>query len=96
MAIYCFHCAVKIESGINGRVGRKDTCPKCDSDVHVCLNCQHFDESSYNRCREPQAERVVDKDKANFCEFFSPGSELGKKSPVDNREAFKKLDELFK
>lgn len=96
MAIYCFHCSTKIESAGSARFGRKDTCPKCDSDIHVCLNCRHYDESSYNQCREPQADRVLDKDKSNFCEFFSPADGPLKKEASDKKAAMKKLDELFK
>jgi hypothetical protein len=25
----------------------------------------------YNQCRESQAERVLDKDRSNFCDYFS-------------------------
>ncbi|MBF0341324.1 MAG: hypothetical protein HQL95_10245 [Magnetococcales bacterium] len=44
-------------------------------DTRVCLNCRFHDPGSYNECRETVAERIVDKDKANFCEEFkSKGS----------------------
>jgi hypothetical protein len=36
----------------------------------VCRNCKHFDRSSNNECREEQAGRQVEKEKANFCEWF--------------------------
>ena len=35
--------------------------------------CQHYAPEHYNECREPVAERIVDKEQANFCDFFSLG-----------------------
>lgn len=36
----------------------------------MCRNCAYFAPGSHNDCREPAAERVVDKERANFCEYF--------------------------
>jgi hypothetical protein len=50
-----------------------------------------------NRCREPQAEWVSDREKANFCDFFTPNksvSAAGSNKPAASpRDAF---DSLFK
>ncbi len=54
------------------RVGFRDECPQCDRPLHVCLNCGFYDPAYNNQCRETQAERVVDKDRFNFCEYFRP------------------------
>ncbi len=64
----CFHCSQKLS--FSGRVGLREECPNCRSDVHVCKNCEHFDPKMYNECREPQAERVTEKDRANRCDYF--------------------------
>jgi hypothetical protein len=37
----------------------------------VCRNCSFFAPGSHNDCREPGAEPVTDKERANFCEFFA-------------------------
>src|SRR5215469_10401072 len=66
----CFHCGRAVE--VKERVGFRDTCTACDRPLHACLNCEFYDRSYNNQCREPQAERVVDKDRFNFCEFFAP------------------------
>ncbi|MEA3471407.1 MAG: hypothetical protein U9R24_06795 [Thermodesulfobacteriota bacterium] len=80
---------------IEKKVGRRDICPFCGSELHVCLNCRFFDPGSYNDCREPQAERVVDKMKSNFCDYFEFGDtasgERGKE-----KDPKKKLGDLFK
>ena len=93
----CHHCGheVQLLSGIQ----RTDGCATCYSDLKVCLNCRFFDPGMNNQCREPQAEWVTDKAKANFCEFFDyrQVADLrragGTQSRDDARAAF---DSLFK
>ena len=76
-------------------VGFRETCDRCAGDLHVCLNCAHFDPSAYNECRESSAERVLDRDRANRCDYFRPGSGAGVED--DGREeALSNLERLFK
>jgi hypothetical protein len=65
----CHHCQSEI-AGKDG-IGRRDTCPGCGADVRCCLNCMFYDPHYANACREPNAEPVVAKEAANFCEFFA-------------------------
>lgn len=75
---------------------RRDTCPGCGSDLHACVRCSFFAPGHYNNCREPQAERVLDPDKANFCDYFRP-AEAGEAAGTDPRaEAKARLDALFR
>jgi hypothetical protein len=53
------------------RVGRRDTCLGCGVDLHACRQCRFYDVRVYNECREPQAERVLDKTRSNFCDYFA-------------------------
>lgn len=62
--------------------------------MKVCLNCAFYDAASYNECREPSAERVIVKDRANFCEFFE--FRHGKGESSLKGDPFKKLKGLFK
>ena len=77
-------------------IGRKDMCPFCNTDLRCCLNCRFYDARVYNQCRESQAERVLDKDRSNFCDYFlfrdteSGGEYEGKQTARD------RLDSLFK
>lgn len=57
--------------------GRGDTCPKCGRDTRVCKGCIFYDLHSNNQCREPQADRVVEKERSNFCDYFKPGGSVG-------------------
>ncbi len=65
----CFSCKGLVTSG--ARPGRSETCDSCGASLKACLNCVFYDSSSAGACREPSAERVVEKEKANFCEFFA-------------------------
>jgi hypothetical protein len=87
----CFHCKKELEGA--GKPGRGESCLCCGSDILVCLNCRFYDTESYNECREPVAERVVDKEKANFCEFFELGAGEG---PGKKEDPLKDLKDLFK
>ena len=64
----CAFCKKEIEFG--GKISRTDTCPHCSRDLHCCLQCKFYDPGSYNECKEVMAERVVGKDRTNFCDHF--------------------------
>ena len=93
-AFVCFHCGTPLTFA--SLPGRSEVCEKCGYDVRVCLNCRHYDGASYNECREPVAERIVDKDRRNFCDYFSPGGTGQKVQGATKDEMLKKLDDLFK
>jgi ribosome-binding protein aMBF1 (putative translation factor) len=71
----CFSCGKEIP--LLGNLGRRDECPFCHADMHVCKNCQHYDPKVYNECKEPQADRVQERDRANFCDYFLIGTGAG-------------------
>lgn len=66
----CYACGASLE-GLT--YFRGDTCPSCSRDLRVCKNCSHYSPQQYNECKETIADRVTDKEKANFCDLFSPG-----------------------
>ena len=91
----CFKCSEVLSVGSS--VGFKDSCHRCDSDIHCCRNCNFYDTSAYNYCKENQADRVVDKEKANFCDYFRLRTGGGPASkPAQAPTAMSSLDALFK
>ncbi len=75
--------------------GRADTCKKCGRDTKVCKNCIFYDPSVNNACHENQADRVVEKERSNFCDYFKPRSGSGGGGP--SRDEMKSAAEaLFK
>lgn len=94
-SLRCFNCSQLI-SLLPGPVGRRESCSSCGADVRVCKNCAHYDTSKYNDCNEPNAERVVDKEKANFCDLFRVRSRTSESSSSDAKQsALAALDNLF-
>jgi hypothetical protein len=89
----CYQC--KKETGLENFIGRQEQCPSCGADLHCCLNCMFYDAGAYNNCREPQAERVLDKTRYNFCDFFSFKQITGK-GEEKVTSAKDKLESLFK
>ena len=92
----CHACGAEI--GTAEKILRTDECPGCARDLHSCRNCRHYHPSAHNQCLEPVAEWVTEKDRANFCDYFSfaessaaaPSSP--KKPPEEEaRERWKKL-----
>lgn len=75
----------------------QDSCGDCGRDLHNCVNCNFFDTSFSNECKESSAERVVDKEKRNYCEYFikneTNSSDLLSKKKQD---LLKEAEALFK
>jgi hypothetical protein len=91
----CFFCGREIET--RERVGFRQTCPGCDRALHACRNCDFYDRTYHNECRETQADRVVDKERANFCEYFTPSRRrTAAAGPATKSAAVGKLEDLFK
>ena len=92
----CFACDALVELRTGERVGFRDACPHCGRDLHVCRNCAHHDPSAYNECRESSAERVGDRDRANRCDYFAPGTPAAGARREDASRSRAGLDALFK
>lgn len=90
---YCHAC--KKELVLGREVGRKDECPHCHADLRCCLSCRFHDRSAPKQCREPNAELVREKAKANYCDFFS-FAERNAPAGENANTARKALDDLFK
>lgn len=92
----CFQCAQEAEVAPGERVGFRDECAGCGADLHVCRNCAHHDPAAYNECRESSAERVGERDRANRCEWFRPGSQESGTDRDGQDSASAALEALFK
>lgn len=65
----CWKCAAAL-TDLLLPLARLAECPACRAELHVCRMCSFYDTRVANQCREPVAEPVTDKDRANFCGYF--------------------------
>jgi len=68
MTRHCWKCG--LEWTLSAPPGRSESCPRCGSDLRVCLNCVSYDVRAAHQCRDRRAEPVFDKHLGNFCEYF--------------------------
>ncbi|HKJ07470.1 MAG TPA: hypothetical protein VKA76_00125, partial [Gammaproteobacteria bacterium] len=93
--LVCWKCGTSVD-GVSIPFARLAECPVCAADLHVCRMCAFYDTSVARSCREPVAEDVADKTRANFCGYFQ--AQAGAYSPPDDRAARvarAELDALF-
>ncbi len=65
----CHHCGYELDA--KTEVHRFTACPSCRKDLRVCLNCTFYSPGSHRDCHETIDELVRDKDRSNFCSYFS-------------------------
>ena len=70
-SLVCWRCGASLESEPLP-LARLAACRSCRADLHVCRLCVFYDPGVADRCREPVAEVVQDKERANFCGYFQP------------------------
>ena len=68
MTRHCWKCGW--EWTLSPQPGRSDACHSCGQDLKVCLNCVSYDARVAYQCRDRRADPVLEKQAANFCEYF--------------------------
>ena len=72
----CWKCGASLAE-VLVPFARVAECPTCRADLHVCRMCEFFDPGVRRGCREPVAEEVSDRERANFCGYLTPVAGLG-------------------
>ena len=67
----CYRCGHSLET-LPLPLGRRDECPNCVAELHVCRMCLMYDPREPTGCTEDEALEVMDKEHANFCDYFKP------------------------
>jgi hypothetical protein len=62
---------------------RLDECRQCHVELHVCKLCEFYNTSVAKHCREPIAEEVKDKERANYCDYFRPRPDAYSRAGLD-------------
>ena len=91
---FCHKC--KNELVFEVKLQRADTCPHCGVDLSCCKNCEYWEPSAHNQCREHITEYIPDRERANFCSFFTFKDGVAEDPSGRQAAAKARLDALFK
>ena len=91
----CWKCGASL-ADLPMPLARLAECRACRADLHVCRLCEYYDIRAAKECREPVADEVQDKGRANFCGYFQAkaGADGGHGNTA-SRQARGQLDALF-
>jgi hypothetical protein len=93
--IHCYRCGTSL-AALSLPLSRQDECPECTVYLHVCRMCKNYDPQIPRQCREDGAEDVIEKDRVNFCDWFSPSEDAFDSATKSQANAAKQsLDALF-
>jgi len=67
----CYRCGASL-AALSPPLSRRDQCPQCSADLHVCRMCLNFRRNVPRQCTEDGAEEVLEKERPNFCDWFRP------------------------
>lgn len=91
----CWRCGTALDTSAPP-LAREEVCPACDADLHVCRQCRFFNPAVSDACDEPLAGGVGNKERANFCGYFTPASpRAGRTDATANARAREELAALF-
>jgi len=69
--IVCWHCGAAVKPG-QRPISRLEQCTACTADLYVCRLCRHYNPRLSGHCSHDHAEPPRDRERANFCQFFTP------------------------
>jgi predicted amidophosphoribosyltransferase len=93
--LVCWNCGASLDD-IPRPISRHAACPECFNELHCCRLCRHYDAAANMTCHEERAEPPLQKENANFCDFFSPHSGAFDGAKADKSvQARNDLDALF-
>ncbi|MDR1930651.1 MAG: hypothetical protein LBQ44_08490 [Treponema sp.] len=65
----CWYCGAAITAA--EPLGRSLRCEACGKDLRSCRNCRFYLPGKRGDCSEPNAEPGLEKERGNFCDWFS-------------------------
>lgn len=94
-SLRCYRCGAALDS-LPLPLSRRDGCPECAADLHVCKMCMYFSASAPRQCLEDGAEDVKEKERPNFCDWFKPSdTAYDPAAHAKAAQAQSELDALF-
>lgn len=93
--VVCYACHKELVLEVTAKISKNEECDYCYADLHVCRMCEFYEPTAYNECRESNAERILEKEKANFCEYFVlKGGAVNKEE--EKKNLYSAANSLFK
>lgn len=91
----CWKCGAPI-GALPLPLSRLAECPSCRTELHVCRMCRFYDTGVAKHCREPIAEEVKDKQRANFCGYLELADDAYHAPDLASEQVARaRLDDLF-
>lgn len=93
--LHCWRCGASLAE-LTPPIERRDECPACRAQLYVCKFCEFYNIKVAKQCREPVADEVKDKERANFCGYFKPNPRAYVPADISvANKAKAELDALF-
>ena len=93
--LQCWNCGASLDD-LPRPITRHNNCPECFNDLHCCRLCVHFRPEQTISCVEDRADPPVNKENANFCDYFRPAGRAYRDGGVEKQaSARSRLDLLF-
>jgi hypothetical protein len=99
--VKCARCGAELT--VAAAWSAEGQCARCQSDLHSCAQCSHFDTGAPFECQRPIAARVSPKDARNTCTHFEPRTTVERETKSASSgsaggvsSARKAFDDLFK
>ncbi len=94
-ALLCWNCGENLDD-VPRPISRHASCPACFNELHCCRMCRHYDATKTATCHEDRADPPLQKENANFCDFFTPRfGAYAEETTLKSDAARSNLDALF-
>lgn len=93
--LVCWNCGTELND-VPLPISRHATCSHCFNELHCCRLCRHYDSERNSQCFEDRADPPLQKNNANFCDFFSPRKDAYQPATGQTKNtAIDELEALF-
>ena len=72
--LHCYRCGQTLEA-LTLPISRRDECPQCRVEMHVCRMCVYYAPRLPDACAEDDALEVKEKSRPNFCDYYKPSAD---------------------
>jgi len=80
----CWYCGSPVAE--KEPFSRSLCCAGCGKDLRSCKNCKFYRSGARGDCSETSAEPVSEKERANFCDWFSLDPKYRNETPGQKKE----------